>query len=358
MDRMLPRPIPADASVSVVVPALNEERYIGACVESLLTQQPGERIEILVVDGGSSDATCDIVRKLQQRHVGVRLLNNPGRIQSAGINLVARMAAPQSSVLLRADAHALYPPDFVRTCLAALRDSGASSVVVPMRTLGHDGFQRAVAAAQNSRLGNGGSPHRSAGASRFVEHGHHAAFDRRFFLALGGYDERFTHNEDAEFDHRLRLAGGRIWLCCEAAVTYFPRRDPAGLAKQYYRHGRGRARMLLLHRIRPQMRQLAPLLALATLAGGFALTPLEPVFALGPALYFGLCAGWGAGAALRRRDPWLLAMGAAAVIMHLSWATGFLAACADLGWFRRSPPAGALASPDGPRPLAHGTSAG
>ena len=127
-------------------------------------------------------------------------------------------------MLLRADAHADYPPGFVAAVTEALAQPGVTSVVVPMRTVGVTPFQRAVAAAQNSRLGNGGSAHRGGGGpSGPVEHGHHAAFDRDAFLRLGGYDERFTHNEDAEHDVRATRAGGLVWMCREAPVTYFPR---------------------------------------------------------------------------------------------------------------------------------------
>ncbi len=110
-----------------------------------------------------------------------------------------------------------------------------------MATVGKVGFQRAVAAAQNSVLGNGGSAHRRAAVSRYVDHGHHAAFDRAFFLSIGGYNETFSHNEDAEYDHRVALGrrqseSGCVAMSCSAT---FPRRTPAGaLAKQYFRHGR------------------------------------------------------------------------------------------------------------------------
>ena len=117
---------------------------------------------------------------------------------------------------------------------------------------GARGFQRAVAAAQNSRLGNGGAPHRTAPRSGPVAHGHHAAFDRAFFDRLGGYDAHFSHNEDAEFDYRALRAGGRIWMCAEARVEYYPRDRPMALLHQYIRNGRGRARTLLLHRPAPQ----------------------------------------------------------------------------------------------------------
>jgi succinoglycan biosynthesis protein ExoA len=243
------------------------------------------------------------------------------------MNLAARIASPRAGIMLRADGHAMYPADFLKTCVGALLDTGAASVVVPMLTRGSAGFQRAVAAAQNSLLGNGGSAHRRASASHYVEHGHHAAFTRDSFLRVGGYDITFTHNEDAEYDYRITQAGGRIWMCGDAILTYFPRRDPWGLARQYFLHGAGRARTILTHHIRPHLRQILPVGVLFACLGGLALIPLHPAFALVPVLYCLTCVAWGVLEAARRRDPWLLAGGPAAIIMHLSWATGFVWRC-------------------------------
>lgn len=319
------RPFPF---VSVIVPVLNEERYVVPCVASLLEQVGLGGFEILVVDGGSTDATRSVVASAFAGEPRVAVLENPKRLQSAAVNLGARAASREAGVFVRADAHALYPPGFVRGCVASLLDTGATSVVVPMRTVGRDGFQKAVAAAQNSRLGNGGSAHRvDGGPSGFVEHGHHAAFDRAFFLRIGGYDETFTTNEDAEFDHRALRAGGRIWMCREAPVTYYPRGSPRKLWKQYYKHGGGRARTLLTHGIRPRPRQLAPLAAAGGMAAGAFLAPFFPALGLAPlAAYSALCGSWAVATAVRSRDPWLLATGLAIMIMHLGWAAGFASA--------------------------------
>ena len=105
-------------------------------------------------------------------------------------------------------------------------------------------------AAQNSKLGNGGAAHREVGGSGFIDHGHQALFDLPTFLSFGGYDETFSHNEDAEFDYRLARAGGKIWLCSEAVANYFPRLTPLALAKQYFGHGQGRAQTILKHKAR------------------------------------------------------------------------------------------------------------
>jgi succinoglycan biosynthesis protein ExoA len=193
-----------------------------------------------------------------------------------------------------------------------------------MRTEGQGGVQNAIAAVQNSRLGNGGAAHRAGGMSGFVEHGHHALFDRAFFLRLGGYDESFTHNEDAELDRRAVAAGGRIWMCREAVMIYFPRRTLGALARQYFKHGAGRMRMLRRHRLIPRPRQLAaPFILLASLLS-VTLLPVSVWFVLFPAAYAGACLIWALTSAARARDAWLIFIAPAAIVTHFAWAAGFL----------------------------------
>jgi succinoglycan biosynthesis protein ExoA len=322
-DQVSPNPSPF---VSIVVPTLNEEHYIEACLNSLIGQWPDGAYEILVLDGGSTDRTKQIVASFCERYEAVILLANPGRIQSAAMNLAAQIASPQATLLVRADAHALYPNDFISRCVTALLLRDATSVVVPMRTKARtNGFlQTSIAAAQSSRLGNGGAAHRAGTRSGFVDHGHHAVFDRAFFQSIGGYDESFTHNEDAELDVRAIEAGGRIWMCAEAPVTYYPRDRLHRLARQYFRHGAGRARTLRKHRLRPTPRQMVPVVALAGCAAGLISAPFEPMLAMLTLLYPATCLTWGLLGTIRRRDLRLLAGGLALMTMHLSWAAGFL----------------------------------
>jgi succinoglycan biosynthesis protein ExoA len=324
--------------VTVVVPALNEAGYIETCLASLMKQWPAAACEIIVMDGGSQDDTVALVGAFAARHPApdfpsIRVLPNPGRIQSAAVNLAARLASPRATILIRADAHAHYPAGFIRRCAGDLLRTGATSVVVPMcnRSQPDHGLQRAIAAAQSSRLGNGGSAHRAKPRSGFVDHGHHAAFDRAFFLSVGGYDESFTHNEDAELDHRAQLAGGRVWMCADEPVTYFPRQQLGALARQYFRHGAGRARTLLKHRLKPRPRQMAPVAALGLCLAGILLLPFLPAFSVLALAYPLGCIAWGAVQAVTRRDPWMLAAGPALVTMHLSWAVGFLRSLAGGG---------------------------
>lgn len=312
--------------ICIAVPTLNEAAYIEGCLLSLIAQWPQDSIEILVLDGGSTDRTAEIVESLSLQYPFLRLVHNPRRIQSAAVNLAADIATPRARILVRADAHCVYPAGFLQRCVSEMLRVGATSVVVPMRNEAQEGLavQRAIAVAQSSRLGNGGAAHRTGAGSGFVDHGHHAVFDRDFFLSIGGYDESFTHNEDAEFDHRAIQAGGRVWMCREAPVVYFPRKSFSGLARQYFRHGRGRARTLLKHRLRPRARQMAPVVAFGLLLGGLLSAPFAGPMVLPVLAYPLLCLSWGARQAIAQRDPSLLLTGPVLITMHMSWASGFL----------------------------------
>ncbi|CCE10426.1 succinoglycan biosynthesis protein ExoA [Bradyrhizobium sp. STM 3843] len=317
--------MPPEPSVTIIVPTLNEENYIRQAISSLIPEDEGLDYELIVLDGGSTDHTALIVEELARLNPRIRLEMNPARYQSAAVNRGAILARPDSEFIIRADSHAEYPPGFVAGLVRELKARDAASVVVPMRTRGNNFLQRGIAAAQNSRLGNGGASHRVGNRSCYVDHGHHAAFARRTFLAIGGYDESFTHNEDAELDVRLRKSGAQIWLCAELAISYFPRSSLGALARQYFNHGSGRARTMLKHRHRPKARQLLPLGALGmnmlSLASGVAFGWL---FFLPSVAYAGACLTGGLYLAVSQRDPAGCAAGPAAMIMHQSWAAGFV----------------------------------
>jgi succinoglycan biosynthesis protein ExoA len=185
-------------------------------------------------------------------------------------------------------------------------------------------MQRAIAAVQNSRVGNGGAAHRVQGASRFVEHGHHAAFHLRTFLEVGGYDERISHNEDAELDCRLLRSGYRIYLDSARTIDYFPRAGLRALARQYFNFGWGRANTLLRHRTLPRARQIAPVVILALNCLGIGLALLNSWFLALPIAYLASLVIWSALSAVSHRDMCRLMCWAAAATMHHAWALGHL----------------------------------
>lgn len=312
------------APLLLIIPCLNEAAHLPDLLARLQANPSIANARIVVADGGSNDGSQDIVRRIGETDPRVALLDNPKRIQSAALNQAVAQFGDASPFFVRIDAHAGYPADFIDRLLEAQRESGADSVTVAMHAKAHTAecFQTANAAAQNSALGAGGSPHRAAGARRFVDHGHHALMRTQAFRDIGGYDERFSHNEDAEFDHRLTRNGGRVLLAGDIIIDYYPRTTLRGLWRQYYMFGRGRAKTVRKHRMALKPRQLAPL-AIAPAALLALLTPLWPIAAAPFALYLALCLGLGVLVGLRAGGGCGLFAGAPAAIMHLAWSFGF-----------------------------------
>jgi len=319
---------PADSamtrSILVVIPTLNEARTIETVIASLLADPPPDaRVALVVADGGSSDGTQAIVAGVAARRPEVQLLQNPHRLQSAAVNLAARQHGNGVDVLVRCDAHAIYPVGFVRQLVESLDRTGADAVVVPMDSTGDNCVQRAVAWVSDTLVGSGGSAHRGGRRSAFVDHGHHAAFRMASFLRAGGYDESFTHNEDAELDCRQRALGSRIWLDADIRLAYHPRATLGALWRQYFNYGRGRSRTVRRHPGSWRPRQLAVPANLVLCIAGIALAPLLPAALVLPLAYLGALGWVSLHVAFARRSVCGLLAGPAAFVMHNAWALGF-----------------------------------
>ncbi|NDV01341.1 glycosyltransferase [Pseudoroseicyclus tamaricis] len=314
--------------VLVVIPALNEEAHLGDVIDSIVPflrrcGESGREARVVVADGGSEDGTQDVVlRKAGAMPGSISLLDNPKKLQSAGINLACETYGEGMSWLIRLDAHARYPDDYCDILLEEAQRQQAESIVVSMEATGTGFLQRAIAMAQNSPLGNGGAAHRNSPSGKFVDHGHHALMQMAGFRRAGGYDETFSHNEDAELDLRLASIGAQIWLTARTGLQYLPRDGAASLMRQYYNFGRGRARTMYKHGSRPRLRQLimialAPSVALALFA------PWLPILAIFLVVWMTGCLLGGLALALSRRSLLGLAAGPLAGMMHLAWSAGF-----------------------------------
>lgn len=322
------RPHPVDqTSVVIVIPTLNEAKTIGFLLEDFAEAKAKlPKLEIVVADGGSTDATVSIVKGVADRFPFVHLVNNPKRIQSAGVNLVARQWGHKAEVMIRCDAHSAYPVDFALHLIDTLHRTGADSVVVPMDSVGRNCVEKAVGWVSDTPVGSGGSAHRGGKASGFVDHGHHAAFRLSCFLSVGGYDETFTHNEDAEFDCRLNASGGRVYLDADIRIAYHPRDRLTRLWRQYFNYGKGRSRTIRRHPGTMRLRQLAvpchfvfSLLSLiaAGVTGYWLLLAWPVTYAL-------ILAVASASIAIKQKSACGLLAGPAAFTMHTSWACGFI----------------------------------
>jgi succinoglycan biosynthesis protein ExoA len=319
--------------VLVVIPCLNEGEHIEGIVSKLLAEADEVDLQIVLADGGSTDGTRTIIERLARSDKRVAFLDNPKRIQAAAVNGAVRHYGDQADFLIRVDGHADYPSEYCRRLIDAQARTQADSVVVSMHSQGHSCFQRAAAAAQNSILGNGGAAHRNRAEDRWVEHGHHALMRIEAFKAVGGYDDSFSHNEDAELDVRLIAEGFHIFLTSEVSVTYYPRHSFIALFRQYFHIGHGRARNFLKHRWIPKLRQLI-LIGIAPAVSLAVLTPLSGIFALPALLWSVACIGYGASIGIRAGDPCAAAAGIAAMATQAGWSFGFFRGIVAAGWQR------------------------
>ncbi len=316
---LTPRRFSDPPTVSVIVPALNEEDHLHACLSAIEAQSYPAIIEILVADGGSIDHT----REIAASHRLVKVLDNPGRIQAAGLNAALRRVA--GKLVVRVDAHCILAPDYVERCVDALDQSGAAMVGGTMMPSEGGGWVgRAIAVAMRSRLGAGPARFHVGGAPGWVDTVYLGCYPTDLARRQGGYRLDVGVNEDAELAVRLGSVGG-VWFDPAITASYFPRDSLPGLAHQFLRYGLSRAATVRLHPRSLSARQLAAPLLLVGL-----LSPRRREIGLSYAAVI-------AGRALAEvpRDA-AAAAGLVLVlpVMHVSWGAGFLL---GIGGVRRPP---------------------
>jgi glycosyltransferase involved in cell wall biosynthesis len=247
--------------VTIAIPCLDEEERIEACIRAAQAQDwPEDRLEILVADAMSLDATREILARLAGDDARIRLVDNPGRLGAAGLNECIRRA--RGDVIVRMDVNADYQNDFVSRCVDALERSGADSAGGAARPRTRTFFERCVAAASQSPLAVGGSKFQNADEEGFVECVWPGAFPRSVFERIGLFDPNAVSNEDAELEQRILGAGGRVYMSRDIVVHYGPRGSMPALARQYFKLGLGSARTFLKHRKLLSLRPVLPFLGL------------------------------------------------------------------------------------------------
>jgi succinoglycan biosynthesis protein ExoA len=309
----------------VVIPCLNEARFIERIVAKIAAEADRINLKIVVADAGSTDGSREIVQHLSGLNNRIVLMDDLGHNPAIGINDAVRRFGSKAKFLIRVDAYADCPSHHCEQLLNVQTRTHADSVVVSMYTVGDTCFERAAAAAQNSILGHGGSAHHSSARGSWVDHGHHALMRMDAFNAVGGYDESFSHDEDAELDARLKANGFHIYLTGETHVTCYPRSSAPGLFRQYFNIGQGRARNFIKHPKNTKPRHLV-LMTVAPAVCMLVLSTFAGIFAV-PAIAWALfCLGYGIVLGVRLSDPCAAASGIAAMAMQAGWSFGFFRA--------------------------------
>jgi succinoglycan biosynthesis protein ExoA len=287
--------------VSIVIPCRNEAPFVRGLVASLLAQDhPCERLEVLFVDGRSTDGTRAALEEAARAHPFMRVLDNPGRIVPTAMNIGIKAA--RGTVIVRLDAHSEYPADYVSRCVALLLATGAGNVGGRFANVpnGDGAWAKAVCYVTGHRFGVGGGAFRTGTAAGFVDTVPFGTFPRKVFDEVGFYDERLTRNQDNELNARLIKRGYKIAFDPAIAIRYRNQATLGGLLHQAYYTGMWNVYTLALHPHSLQWRRFAPAAFsgyLAALAGVAAARPaLVPLACVPLALYLLLAAGSALGA--------------------------------------------------------------
>jgi len=244
-------------SVSIIAPVRNEAAYIERCVLSILRQDYGGEMEILVVDGQSTDRTREIVQGFVCQNPNLQLLDNPGKIVPIGMNIALRQA--KGEIIIRVDGHCQIAPDYVRRCVEHIQFDNIDGVGGPMETIGETDMAKAVAMGMSSPFGVGNSAFRTiSGQTMMADTVPFPAYTREIVRRAGFYDEELMRNQDDEYNYRIRSMGGKILLAADIQSTYFSRTSLRGLWRQYFQYGFYKIRVLQKHPRQMSVRQFVP----------------------------------------------------------------------------------------------------
>ncbi len=328
---------------SILVPVLNEESHIESSIRAMLEQGFERGVEVLVIDGGSQDGTRGIIERLGRSDERVRIFSNPQRRTPQGLNIGLRNA--RGEYVARMDAHTYYPPDYIARAVQRFEQGGVECVSGPQVPYGEGTWSRRIALALRTKLGMGGASFRNAKRETECDTAFTGVWRRALLLELGGWDERWPVNQDAELAARIREAGGKIVSIPDMAARYVPRDSLSALARQYWRYGQYRAKTAHHHAGGMRKSHVLPPGAVISLAGA-ALTRgrTNRLARLGVLLY-GIALGSATASTAASEEASLADLASLPLVlatMHLSWGAGFLVGCVRFG-----PPTGALARQTG-----------
>jgi succinoglycan biosynthesis protein ExoA len=316
-------------TVSIIIPCYNEQATIRLLLEAIYHQTyPRSAMEVIIVDGMSTDRTRDEVTTFQHGHpdLPIKIVDNPARIIPAGLNRGIAIAG--GNILIRLDGPAVPIPEYIERCVSDLNAGLGDNVggvweIHPARA---GAIPQGIAVAASHPLGVGDAHYRHADQPQPADTVPFFAFRRELIDRIGVYDESLLTNEDYEFNVRIRQAGGTVWLNPAIRSIYYARPTLGALVRQYWRYGYWKGRMLLRYPLTLRWRQALPPIFVASLVVLAILAIFLPwarwLLAGEIAVYCLVLLAAGAGKAVSKRHATLIfTLPLAIAAMHLSWGT-------------------------------------
>ncbi len=265
-----------NSHISIVIPTRNEEKFIEKCLNSILNQTlSNTEIEIIVVDGMSTDQTQAIVKHLSEtRSNSIKLLLNHKEKTPYAMNIGFQRA--KGDILFLIGGHCEIAPDYLERCLEILEETGAGCVGGPLKNQGETYWAKAIALAMSSPFGVGNALFRYADSATEVDTVAFGAYRREVVEKVGLFNEELTRNQDDEYNYRVRAAGYKIWLDPRIRSTYYTRSNLRSLWKQYFQYGYFKVKVMRIYPKSIQIRHLVPGLFVLALTASSLLSFITP----------------------------------------------------------------------------------
>lgn len=271
--------------VSAIMPVRNEIRFIERSLQSVLTQDyPPQSLEIIIVDGESTDGTREFLDKTANHNKRIHVLSNVQRTIPFAMN--KGIKASKGEIIIRVDAHSEYPQDYIPKCVEYLQKTDAWCVGgLVYATPGSETLiAKSIAVLLSHPFGVGNSLFRIGTRDiKEVDTVPFGCYKREVFERIGLFDERLERSQDIELNKRVKKAGGKILLIPEISCTYFARDSFTLFCKNNFQNGYWVIRAIALTKNfrSHSLRHLVPLgfvLYLLSFFGMFVVFPGRPTF--------------------------------------------------------------------------------
>lgn len=304
--------------VTIAIASKEDETRVEACLRCALAQDyPRDRIEIVVADAMSMDATRERVLEMATRDARIRLIDNPDRTRASALNVIIK--AGTGEIVVPMDPGGDYAKTHVSKCVEALSTTAAEHVAIVPRTGGRTLSERALSAVQATRLAFAAGAELARGSDAAVI----GAVRRSVFARVGLFDPAMKVEEDVELARRIAKSGGGITVRHDIVVHKAEATSFKELFKQHFVLGRSRARRAVKERGLTSIRELAPF---ALVVGGGALVATSSIQPITPFAFAAYALVTGAAAVRVGRSEGLVTIPiawAAFPVMHLAHGIGF-----------------------------------
>lgn len=314
--------------VTIILPVYNERRYIKKCLNSIIDNDyPKDKLELLIIDGGSNDGTLEIIREYACKYNFIKILHNPYRYQVYGLNIGIREA--KGEIIIRMDAHTEYAKDYISKIVRYLITKNVGNVGGQQFAVGETLLERAIAIALTHPFGIGNAKFRYSQKQEFVDTVYLGAWFKKTLEELGGFNEEWLVNEDYELNFRLRKKGYKILYTPDIQCRYYVRNNLRSLAKQYFRYGFWKVKTLVVYPESLQLRQLVPPIFVIAFIFSIGVGLFSKFGLVLPLSYFLADFLFSVSISIRHGIRYFPLLIITFPILHFSWGIGFI-----LGLFR------------------------